>query len=82
MAQTPSFANIAELSALNVFTFLSISFTIVSVSFKVIVPKTSQLTCHSFTGDLHIVVQNKYTLASNKMSIVLTVTSFVFCIIT
>ena len=53
MAQTPLLANIAELSALNVFTFLSSRFTVVSVPFKVIVPKTSQLTCHSFTGDLY-----------------------------
>ena len=53
MAQTPLFANIAELSALSVFTFLSSRFTVVSVPFKVIVPKTNQLTCHSFTGDLY-----------------------------
>ena len=53
MAQTPLFANISELSALNVFTFLSSLFTVVSVPFKVIVPKTNQLTCHSFTGDLY-----------------------------
>ena len=54
MAQTPLFADIAELSALNVFTFLSSRFTVVFVSFKVIVPKISQLTCHSFTGDLYL----------------------------
>ena len=53
MAQTPLFANIAELSELNVFTFLSSCFTVVSVPFKVIVPKIKQLTCHSFTGDLY-----------------------------
>ena len=36
--------------------------TAVSVPFKVIVLKTSQLTCHPFTGDLYIqhnVLQNK-----------------------
>ena len=54
MAQTLLFANIAELSALNVFTFLSSRFTEVSVPFKVIVPKTNQLTCHSFAGDLYL----------------------------
>ena len=54
MAQTPLFANIAELSALSVFTLLSSRFTVVSVPFKVIFPKTNQLTCHSFTGDLYI----------------------------
>ena len=54
MTQTPLFANIAELSALNVFTFLSSRFTVVSAPFKVIVRKTNQLTCHSFTGDLYI----------------------------
>ena len=41
MAKTPLFANIAELSALNVFTFLSSRFTVVYVSFKAIVPKTN-----------------------------------------
>ena len=51
MAQTPLFANIAELSALNVFTFLSSRFTVHSVRAKIIVPKTNQLTCHSFTED-------------------------------
>ena len=56
MVQTPLFSNIAELSALNVFTFLSSSFTVVSVPFRVIVPKTNQLTCHSFTGDLYVSV--------------------------
>ena len=54
MAQTQLFANIAELSALSVFTFLSSRFTVVSVPFKVIVLKTNQLTCHSFTGDLYL----------------------------
>ena len=54
MAQAPLFANIAELTALNVFTFLSSCFTVVSVSFKVIVSKTEQLTCHSLTGDLSV----------------------------
>ena len=54
MTQTPLFANIAKLSALNVFTFLSSCFTVVSVPFKIIVPKTNQLTCHSFTEDLYI----------------------------
>ena len=54
MAQTPLFANIAELSALNVFTFLTSRFTVVSVPFEVIAPKTNQLTCHSFTGDLYV----------------------------
>ena len=29
-------------------------YNVVSVPFKVIVPNTSQLTCHSFTGDLYI----------------------------
>ena len=53
MAQTPLFVNVAELSALNVFTFLSSRFTKLSVPFKVIVPKASQLTCYSFTGDLY-----------------------------
>ena len=53
MAQTPFFANIAELSALSVFTFLSSRFTVVSV-FKVIFSKINQLTCHSFTGDLYM----------------------------
>ena len=53
MAQTPLFANIAELSTLDVFTFLLSRFTVVSVPFKVVEwhPKTNQLTCHSFTGD-------------------------------
>ena len=54
MAQTPLFANIAELSALSVFAFLSSRFAVLSVLFKVIVPKTNQLTCHSFTGDLYV----------------------------
>ena len=54
MAQTPLFATIAELSALNVFTFLSSRFTVVHVPFKVVLPKTNQMTCHSFTGDLYI----------------------------
>ena len=54
MAQIPLFANIAELSALNVFTFQSSRFTAVSVPFKVIFSKTNQLTYHSFTGDLYI----------------------------
>ena len=54
MAQTLLFANIAELSALSVLTILSSRFSVVSVPFKVIVLKTSQLTCHSFTGDLYI----------------------------
>ena len=54
MAQTQLFANVAELSALSVFTFLSSRFTVVSVPFKVIVLKTNQLTCHSFTGDLYM----------------------------
>ena len=53
MAQTPLFANIAELSALNVFTFLSSRFTKLSVPFKVIVPKANQLTCNFFTGDVY-----------------------------
>ena len=54
MAQTQLFANIAELSALNVFTFPSSRFTVLYVPLKVIVPKTNQLSCHSFTGDLCI----------------------------
>ena len=54
MAQTPLFANIAELSALNVFTYLSSRFTVVYVPFKAFAPKTNQLTCHFFTGDLYI----------------------------
>ena len=52
MAHTPLFANIAERSALNVFTFLSSP--VVPVPFIVIVPKANQLTCHSFTGDLYM----------------------------
>ena len=36
------------------FTFLSSRFTVVSVPFKNVVSKTNQLTCHSFTGDLHM----------------------------
>ena len=54
MVQTLLFANIAELSALNVFTFLSSSFAVVSMPFRDIVPKTNQLTCYSFTGDLYV----------------------------
>ena len=38
----------------NVFTFLSSRFTLGSGQFKLIVPKTNQLTCHSFTGDLYV----------------------------
>ena len=53
MAQTLLLVNIAELSTLNVFTFLSSRFTVVSVPLKVIVPKINQLTYHSFTGDLY-----------------------------
>ena len=48
------FANIAELYALSGSTFLSSRFTVVSVPFKVIVPNTKELTCHSFTGDLYL----------------------------
>ena len=48
MVQTSLFANIAALSALNVFTFISSRLTadihVTSVPFKVIVPKTNQLT--------------------------------------
>ena len=54
MAQPPIFANIVELSTLSVFASLSSRFAVVSVPFKVIVPKTNQLTFHSFTGDLYV----------------------------
>ena len=57
MAQTSLFAKIDELPALNVFTFVSSRFTVLSVPFKVIVPKTNQLTCHSFSGDLYVMIQ-------------------------
>ena len=60
MAQKPLLANIAELSTLNVFTFISIRFTALSVPFKVIVPKTNQLTCHSFTGDQYLHLGETY----------------------
>ena len=39
--------------AINVFIFLLMRFTLVSVSFKVIVPKTNQLTA-TLTGDLYV----------------------------
>ena len=59
MAQTPSFANIAELFTLNVLTFLSSRFTVVSAPFKVVVQNTNQLTCHSFIGDLYFAIRYK-----------------------
>ena len=58
MAQTQLFANIVELSAQTYSHFYQVFFTVVSVPFKVIVPKPNQLTCHSFTGDLYIYMQN------------------------
>ena len=39
MAQTPLFANIAELSELNVFTFISSHFTVVYVPFQSYCPQ-------------------------------------------
>ena len=54
MPETLLYTNIAEQSALNVFTFLSSGFNAVFEPFKCIVPKRNQLTCHSFTEDLYI----------------------------